>query len=56
MAAKILRKRAANTTVLLSDDVFSLVVEPGFDPELMMAFVIILDRICGKPFAPVLCS
>lgn len=56
LAAKILRKRAANTTVLLSDDVFSLVVEPGFDPELMMAFVIILDRICGKPFAPVLCS
>ncbi|KAM7526632.1 hypothetical protein LguiA_016534 [Lonicera macranthoides] len=56
VAAKILRKRAANTTVLLSDDVFSLLVEPGFDPELMMAFVIILDRICGKPFAPVLCS
>lgn len=57
LAAKILRKRAAaNTTVMLSDDVFSLVVEPGFDPELIMAFVIILDRICGKPFTPVLCS
>lgn len=56
LAAKIVRKRTANTTILLSDDVFSLEVQPGFEVELIMAFVIILDRICAKPFAPVLCS
>ncbi|KAF8007586.1 hypothetical protein BT93_K1554 [Corymbia citriodora subsp. variegata] len=55
IAAKISRKRV-NTTVLLGDDVFSLVVQPGFDPELAMAFVVILDRICKKAYTPVLCS
>lgn len=53
--AKIARKRV-NNRILLGDDVFSLAVQPGFDTQLIMAFVIILDRICGKPFAPVLCS
>ncbi|KAK2983621.1 hypothetical protein RJ640_023155 [Escallonia rubra] len=65
VAAKIARKRAAaanisSTTTLLDfgDDVFNLVIQPGFDPDLMMAFVVILDRICGgaKPYTPVLCS
>lgn len=56
MVARIARKRVDNRRILLGDDVFSLAVQPGFDPQLIMAFVIILDRICSKPFAPVLCS
>lgn len=55
VVAKMARKRV-NTTILLSDDVFSLVVQPGVDTQLIMAFVIVLDRISNKPFAPVLCS
>ncbi|XP_058075852.1 protein LURP-one-related 5-like [Magnolia sinica] len=55
LAAEISRKKV-NTTVLLSDDVFSLVVQPGYDCELIMAFVIVMDRICGKPYAPAFCS
>ncbi|XP_044473832.1 protein LURP-one-related 5-like [Mangifera indica] len=55
VVASIARKRV-NSTILLSDDVFSLVVQPGFPTHLVMAFVIILDRICSKIFAPVLCS
>ncbi|CAL5351655.1 unnamed protein product [Camellia sinensis] len=57
VVAKIERKRVKNSTMLLSDDVFSLVVKPGFETQLVMAFVIILDRICpNKPFTPLLCS
>ncbi|XP_050213412.1 protein LURP-one-related 5-like [Mercurialis annua] len=56
LVAKMSRKRVNNTTVLLSDDVFSLVVQPGFETQLVMGFVIVLDRISNKPFAPVLCS
>lgn len=56
VVAKIFRKRVNNTTILLSDDVFSLVVQPGFDSHLIMAFVIVLDRISSKPFSPVMCS
>ncbi|KAF7146548.1 hypothetical protein RHSIM_Rhsim04G0119700 [Rhododendron simsii] len=55
LVAKITRKRVNNTTMLLNDDVFCLVVQPGFDPDLIMAFVIVLDRISPKPFAPILC-
>lgn len=55
IAARIARKRV-NNTVLLADDVFTLVVHPGFHPQLMMAFVIVLDRIYVKPFTPLLCS
>lgn len=55
VVANIARKRV-NDRVLLGDDVFSLVVQPGYDAQLIMSFVIILDRICGKPYAPVLCS
>lgn len=55
VTAKIARKRV-NSTILLSDDVFSLIVQPGFPTHLVMAFVIVLDRICSKPFAPVFCS
>ncbi|GFY93146.1 hypothetical protein Acr_08g0015420 [Actinidia rufa] len=56
LVAKIARKRVVNSTILLSDDVFSLEVQPGYEPQLIMAFVVILDRISPKPFAPVLCS
>lgn len=63
VAAKIIRKRAgapamaSGSTMVLSEEVFSLVVNPGFDPELIMAFVVILDRICFKPiFTPFMCS
>ncbi|KAL6998541.1 hypothetical protein U1Q18_008669 [Sarracenia purpurea var. burkii] len=53
--AQLARKRV-NSTILLSDDVLSLVVETGVDVNLIMAFVVILDRISPKPFVPVLCS
>ncbi|XP_021829028.1 protein LURP-one-related 5-like [Prunus avium] len=55
LVASVARKRV-NSTVLLDNDVFNLVVQPGFDLDLIMGFVIILDRICGKPFTPILCS
>ncbi|KAH7554624.1 hypothetical protein ACOSP7_027846 [Xanthoceras sorbifolium] len=55
LVAQIARKRA-NSTILLSDDVFSLLVYPGFGTDLVMAFVVILDRISSKPYTPVLCS
>ncbi|KAI4353612.1 hypothetical protein L6164_002547 [Bauhinia variegata] len=55
IAARIARKKV-NKTVLLGDDVFALMVQPGFHAELIMAFVIILDRIHVKPFTPFLCS
>ncbi|KAF8364693.1 hypothetical protein HHK36_033373 [Tetracentron sinense] len=55
VAAEITRKKV-NSSVLLSNDVFSLVVQPGFDSELIMAFVVVMDRICRKSFAPLLCS
>ncbi|KAI3994059.1 hypothetical protein MKX01_012316 [Papaver californicum] len=53
--AEILRKKVNNTTVVLNDDVFSLVVEPGFNCDIVMAFVVIMDRVCQKPFMPLLC-
>ncbi|KAK2655539.1 hypothetical protein Ddye_008591 [Dipteronia dyeriana] len=56
LVAKIARKRAANSTILLTDDVFTLVVHPGYGTDLVMAFVVILDRISSKPYTPVLCS
>uniref|UniRef100_A0A251SIR1 Putative tubby C-terminal-like domain-containing protein n=2 Tax=Helianthus annuus TaxID=4232 RepID=A0A251SIR1_HELAN len=62
VVAKIIRKRASggssSRTMVLSEEVFSLVVSPGFDPQLIMAFVVILDRICYKPslFTPLMCS
>ncbi|XP_054790888.1 protein LURP-one-related 8-like [Prosopis cineraria] len=57
IAARISRKRVKNKTVVLGDDVFNLVVQPGFQPQLMMAFVIVLDRIHNKHYyTPLLCS
>lgn len=54
--AAVISRKKVNTTVVLSDDVFSLVVQLGFDSELIMAFVIIMDRICPKVKAPIMCS
>jgi hypothetical protein len=40
----------------LGDDVFSLIVQPGVDCAMIMAFVVVLDRICWKPYTPLICS
>lgn len=53
--ARITRKRA-NATVLLENDVFSLVVQPSISSEIVMAFVVIMDRICTCRALPALCS
>ncbi|KAJ7950637.1 Protein LURP-one-related like [Quillaja saponaria] len=55
VVADISRKRV-NKKVMLADDVFNLVVQPCLETDLIMAFVIILDRICVKSFTPILCS
>ncbi|CAI9099684.1 OLC1v1036541C1 [Oldenlandia corymbosa var. corymbosa] len=55
LVATVSRKRI-NSTLLLSDDVFRLKIQPGFEHDVVMAFVIILDRICYKSYTPILCS
>ncbi|XP_068669473.1 protein LURP-one-related 12-like [Aristolochia californica] len=55
VVAEICRKKV-NTTILLSEDVFSLIVRPGFSSELIMAFIVVMDRICRKPVTPIMCS
>ncbi|EES09156.2 protein LURP-one-related 5 [Sorghum bicolor] len=52
--ARITRKKSNSLT--LGDDVFSLVVQPGVDCAMIMAFVVVLDRICWKPYTPLICS
>ncbi|CAD6258628.1 unnamed protein product [Miscanthus lutarioriparius] len=52
--ARITRKKSNSLT--LGDDVFSLVVQPGMDCAMIMAFVVVLDRICWKPYKPLICS
>lgn len=59
-AARISRKRAgagaaASRPVSLGDDVFSLVVQPGVDAATVMAIVVVMDRICRRPYAPMAC-
>lgn len=57
--ARITRKRAggaAPESVALGDDVFSLTVMPNADCAMVMAFVVIMDRICPKPYTPFMCS
>ncbi|KAI4365581.1 hypothetical protein MLD38_021552 [Melastoma candidum] len=50
LVARIARKRVKSTpNVVLANDVFSLVIEPGFDTGLVMGYVLVLDRICRKP-------
>ncbi|KAI4374247.1 hypothetical protein MLD38_012261 [Melastoma candidum] len=49
LVARISRKWVKSTpTVVLANDVFSLVIQPGFDTGLVMGFVLVLDRICRK--------
>ncbi|GJN28442.1 hypothetical protein PR202_gb16567 [Eleusine coracana subsp. coracana] len=56
--ARVTRKRAgaALESVTLGDDVFSLTVMPNADCAMIMAFVVIMDRICQKPYTPLMCS
>ncbi|KAF3792902.1 LURP-one-related 15 protein [Nymphaea thermarum] len=55
VAAEICRKQV-NPAIMLGRDVFSLIVRPGFDNEMMMAFIIVMDRINRTPlFIPALC-
>jgi hypothetical protein len=58
-AARISRKNAAvasRPATTLGDDVFSLVVRPGVDATTIMATVVVMDRICGRPYTPMVCS
>ncbi|KAL5205078.1 hypothetical protein ABZP36_009949 [Zizania latifolia] len=57
-AARISRKNAGEAArpVTLGDDVFSLVVRPGFDVAIVMAIVVVMDRICRRPYTPLACS
>lgn len=55
VAAEVSRKKVKSTLVL-ADDVFNLRVWPGFNCELIMAFIIVMDRICSNAYAPTLCA
>ncbi|RLM58537.1 protein LURP-one-related 5-like [Panicum miliaceum] len=56
--ARITRKKAGavSETVTLGEDVFSLTIMPNVDRSMIMAFVVILDRICQKPYKLLMCS
>ncbi|CAL4904506.1 unnamed protein product [Urochloa decumbens] len=56
--ARITRKKAGavSETVTLGEDVFSLTIMPNVDRAMIMAFVVILDRICQRPYKPLMCS
>ncbi|PKA60298.1 Protein LURP-one-related 8 [Apostasia shenzhenica] len=46
VVARISRKKASQPSVMIGDDVFSLLVDPVVDPALMVAFVVVMDRVC----------
>ncbi|KAF8707018.1 hypothetical protein HU200_030545 [Digitaria exilis] len=56
--AMIMRKKAeaASSSLTLGDDMFSLVVEPNVDCTMIMASIVVLDRICWRPYTPMICS
>ncbi|RLM69309.1 protein LURP-one-related 5-like [Panicum miliaceum] len=56
--ARILRKKAeaAANSLTLGEDVFSLVIQPNVDCTMIMAFIVVLDRICWRPYTPMICS
>jgi uncharacterized protein YxjI len=56
--ARITRKKAgaASEAVTLGEDVFSLTVMPDADCAMVMAFVVVMDRICQRPYKPLMCS
>ncbi|PKU70241.1 Protein LURP-one-related 8 [Dendrobium catenatum] len=44
-------RKMVSPLVILDDDVFRLIMAPGnHQCELIMAFIVIMDRICRKPF------
>ncbi|CAN6348821.1 unnamed protein product [Urochloa humidicola] len=58
-AARITRKSAgvaSRPVATVGDDVFNLVVRPGVDVATIMAIVVVMDRICHKPYKPMVCS
>jgi LURP-one-related len=55
--AKISRKKAsAETPVMLSNDVFSLILHPGVECQIIMALLVIMDRICQKSSTSRMCG
>ena len=61
--ARIARKKARASAVspdkaplTLGEDVFSLIVQPDVDSAMIMALVVVLDRICWRPYTPLICS
>ena len=56
--ARIMRKRAeaAASSLMLGDDVFNLTIQPNVDCTMIMAFIVVLDRICWRSFTPMICS
>ncbi|KAF8648854.1 hypothetical protein HU200_064555 [Digitaria exilis] len=58
VVARITTKKARSTSesVTLGEDVFNLTVMPNADCTMIMAFVVIMDRICQKPYKPLMCS
>lgn len=58
-AARVARKSAGVASrpvaTLGDDDVFSLVVRPGVDVATVMAIVVVMDRICRRPYTPMVC-
>jgi hypothetical protein len=58
--ARITRKKAgaaaASEAVTLGEDVFNLTVMPDADCAMVMAFVVVMDRICQRPYKPLMCS
>uniref|UniRef100_A0A453KCU3 Protein LURP-one-related 8 n=1 Tax=Aegilops tauschii subsp. strangulata TaxID=200361 RepID=A0A453KCU3_AEGTS len=60
--ARIARKKARTPAtpdtapLTLGEDVFSLVVQRDADCTMIMALVVVLDRICWRPYTPLICS
>ena len=56
--ARIMRKKAeaAASSLMLGDDVFNLTIQPNVDCTMIMAFIVVLDRICWRSFTPMICS
>lgn len=54
--AKISRKKmTSGAPVMLSNDVFTLILHPGVECQIVMALLVIMDRICQKSFTPIMC-
>ncbi|CAA6654561.1 unnamed protein product [Spirodela intermedia] len=52
-----IRRKMATSSVALGDDVFCLIVQPhAADVKLLVAFIVVMDRICRRHRVPLLCS